>query len=99
MFWPKDLLADAERFLVEGYGFGVVTNLFVKEPEVIQGHGGLGPLRTPNALGHFKRSLRNGNRLLIFFLFNQLVYLLIQCLWIIVFGQPRRACENQETKC
>jgi len=44
-------------------------------------------LRTPSALCHFERSFRNGNRLLIFPLVNQLAYLLIQCDWLIVFGQ------------
>ena len=99
MFRPKNLLPDPERFLVERLGFGVVPDLLEKEPEVIQGIGGLGVLRTPSALCHFNRSFRNGNRLLIFSLFNQLVYLLIQCVWIIVFGQRCRACENPEAKC
>jgi hypothetical protein len=70
MFWPKNLLADPERFLVERLGFGVVPDPFEKEPEYIQGIGILGILRTPSALCHFNRSFRNGNRLLIFSLFN-----------------------------
>jgi hypothetical protein len=32
MFWPKNLLPDPERFLVERLGFGVVPDLFKKEP-------------------------------------------------------------------
>src|SRR6266481_673652 len=87
MFWPKDLLPNAERFLKEWFGFGVLTDLSEKEPEHIQGICSLGMLRTPSALCHFNHSFLNGNRLLIFSLLYQLVYLLIQCIWIIVFGQ------------
>ena len=99
MFWPKNLLPDPERFLKERLGFGVVLDLLEKESEVTQGFGGLGLLRTPSALSHFNRSFRNGNRLLIFSLFNQVGYLLIQRLWIIVFGPRCRACKNPEAKC
>jgi hypothetical protein len=45
IFWAEDLLPDPERFLVERLGFGVVPDLFEKEPEVIQGSGGLRMLR------------------------------------------------------
>jgi hypothetical protein len=86
---PKNFPPDPERFLKERFGFGVVPDLLEKEPEVIQGVGSLGVLRTPSALCHFNRSFRNGNSLLIFFLFNQLLYLLIQCVWIIDSGQSR----------
>jgi|SRR5271166_505587 len=99
MFWPEHLPVDPERFLKEWLGFGVLAHRFEKEPKVIQGSGGLGLLRTPSALCHFKRPLRNRNRLLIFSLFNQFVYLLIQRFWIIVFGQCCRAYENPEAKC
>src|SRR5580700_5403382 len=99
MFWAKDRLQDPERLLVKRLGFGVIPHLFEKEPEVFQANDGLGLARTPIALCHFNRSFSNGNRLLIFSLFDQLLYLLIQRLWIIAFGQRRRACENQETKC
>jgi len=71
MFWR--LLPDPERFLEERLGFGGVPDLFENEPQVIQGIGGLGMLRTPNALCHFNCSFRNGNRLLISSVFNQLV--------------------------
>src|SRR5271166_6862427 len=71
MFWPEHLPVDPERFLKEWLGFGVLAHRFEKEPKVIQGSGGLGLLRTPSALCHFKRPLRNRNRLLIFSLFNQ----------------------------
>ena len=49
MFGPKNLLPDPERFLKQRLGFGVVSDLLEKESEVIQGSGGLGLLRTPNA--------------------------------------------------
>src|SRR5208337_3892335 len=99
MFWPKNLLPDPERFLKERFGFGVVPDLLEKEPEVIQGIGGLGVLRTQSALCHFNRSFGNGNRLLIFSLFNQVIDLLIQRVWLMVFGQRRPACENPVAKC
>ena len=73
IFRPKNLLPDPERFLVEWLGFGVVPDLLENEPEVIQGIGGLGVIRTQSALCHFNRSFRDGNRLLIFSLSNQLV--------------------------
>jgi hypothetical protein len=98
VFWPKNLLPDPERFLVVRFGFGVVRDLSEKEPEVFKGFGCLEVLSTPSALCHFKRSFRNGNRLLIFSLSNQLVNVLIQCIWIIVFGPRCRACKNPETK-
>jgi len=91
MFRAQDLLPDSQRFLKERFGFGVVIDLLKKESEVIQGFGGLGLLRSPNAFCHFKRSFRKGNRLLIFLLFNQLAYLLIQRGWIIVFGNDSEA--------
>src|SRR6202022_4180862 len=98
MFRPKNLLPDPELFLVEWLGFGVVPDLLENEPKVVQGIGGLGVIWTQSVLCHFNRSFRNGYRLLIFSLFNQLVYTLIQCAWVILFGQRCLAHENPQTK-
>ena len=99
MFWSKNLLSDPERLLKERLGLGIVPNLLEKEPEVIQGIGSFGVLRAPRVLCHFNRPFRNGNRLLIFSLFEQFSHLLVQCVWIIVFGQRCWARENPEAKC
>ena len=36
MFWPKDLLPDPERFLVERLGFGVLAHSLVQLGQVIE---------------------------------------------------------------
>ncbi len=99
IFRSKHLLPDPERFLVEWLGFGVVPDLLENEPEVIQDISGLGVIRTQSALCQFHGSFRNGYSLLIFSLSNQLAYLLVKCVWIIVFGQRFRTPENPEAKC
>src|SRR5271166_1153865 len=96
MFRSEHLLPDPERFLVERFGFDVVPHNLEKEPKITQSVGRLGILLAPSALCHFNRPFRNGNGLPIFTLLNQLIYLLIQYLWIIVFGQGCRARENPE---
>jgi hypothetical protein len=73
IFRPKNFLPDPERFPVDWLGFRVVPDLLENEPEVIQGIGDLGVIRALSALCHFNRSFRDGNRLLIFSLSNQLV--------------------------
>ena len=73
MFWPKNLLPDPERFLVERLGFGVLARCFVQHGKVIEGSGCLGVFRTPTRFSASTHSFRNGNRLLIFSLFKQFV--------------------------
>ena len=34
MFWPKDLLLDPERFLLERFGFGVLAHVRYKWPRL-----------------------------------------------------------------
>ena len=36
MFWPKNLLPDPERFLVERFGFGVLAHVMVQHGQVIE---------------------------------------------------------------
>ena len=36
MFWPKNLLPDPERFLVERFGFGVLAHSLVQHGQVIE---------------------------------------------------------------
>jgi hypothetical protein len=77
----------------------LLTGLLEKEPEDKKGICGLRVLRTPIAFCHFNHSFLNGNPLLIFSLFYQLVYLLIQRLEIIILRKRSRTCENPEAKC
>ena len=100
MFWPKNLLPDPERFLVERFGFGVLAHSSVQlSPRLFRAGRGSGCSGPRARFASSTALFRNGNRLLIFSLFNQLVHLLIQRVWIIVFGQRCRACENPEAKC
>jgi hypothetical protein len=39
MFWPKDLLADPERFLAERLGFGVLAHILVQHGQAIEAAG------------------------------------------------------------
>ena len=36
MFWPKNLLPDPERLLVERFGFGVLAHILVQQGQVIE---------------------------------------------------------------
>src|SRR5580704_8151604 len=99
MFRPKNLLPDPERFLEERLGFGVIVQILVKHGEFVEARGGVGMFRPKNLLPNSERSFRNRDRLLIFSLLKQTVYLLVQCVWIIVFRQRCRASENPEAEC
>ena len=81
MLWPKNLPPDPERFLVRRFSFGYFPPPFGKG---IRGYSRycLSPRCSgPRArFDDFNRSFRNGNRRPIFSLFNQLAYLLIQCI-------------------
>jgi hypothetical protein len=41
-FWPKDLLADPERFLKQRFGFGVLAHCLVQCGQVIEAKRRLG---------------------------------------------------------
>src|ERR1700678_4483200 len=90
---------NPERFLKERLGFRVVVGLSEKETEIVQGLRGFWMLRTTSALCRFHCSFRNGNRLPIFSLLNQLDYFLVQRTRIILFGQRCLVCEDPEAKC
>ena len=36
MFWPKNLLPDPDRFLVERFGFGVRVHILVEHSQVVE---------------------------------------------------------------
>ena len=57
MFWPKNLLADPERFLVERFGFGVLAQILVQHGQVIEGLRRVGMLFAENLLPDPKRFL------------------------------------------
>jgi len=57
MFWPKNLLADPNRFLKKRFGFGVLTHIQVQHGQVIEALGGLGIFWPKNFLPDADRFL------------------------------------------
>jgi hypothetical protein len=78
MFWPKNLLPDPERFLVERLGFGVVPALWKMSPRLFRASAVSGCSGPPSSLCHFDELFGNRNSLLILSLFKQRLDLLIE---------------------
>ena len=57
MFWPKDLLPDPERFLIERFGFGVLAHFLVQHGQVIEAHRRVGMFWPKNLLPDPERFL------------------------------------------
>src|SRR5271165_2055537 len=57
MFWPKNLLVDLERFLVERFGFGVLAHIVVQLAKVIEAVGRVGMFWPKNLLSDPQRFL------------------------------------------
>jgi hypothetical protein len=60
MFWPKNLLPDLERFLVERFGFGVLAFSAVQLTQVIEARGSVGMLRARKLFPNRQRPLVKG---------------------------------------
>ena len=57
MFWPKNLLPDPERFLVERFGFGVLAHILVQLGQVIEAGRRVGMFWPKNLLPDPERFL------------------------------------------
>ena len=57
MFWPKNLLPDPERFLKQGFGFGVLAHYPVQHHQVVEACRRVRMFRPKNLLSDPERFL------------------------------------------
>ena len=63
MFWPKNLLPDPKRFLVERFGFGVLAHILVQQGQVIEAGRRVGMFSAQDLLPDPERFLKSGSAL------------------------------------